>query len=295
MLRKILTAFCAGMLVLLTALGASAASLKYGSEGLEVTRLQMNLNGLGYGKLTVDGVYGKATESAVYVFQSANNLAVDGIMGDRSLAEIKTIVTDLQKKLNSLGYSVGAADGVYGSATTAAVKRYQSANGLTADGLAGYRTLAKLSLGSTSGSGGSYASTASKVRTYSLSRDKNKTIYGIKVSDFACHDGSDTIMIDDKLAALLQDIQTHFGRKVKITSGYRNKSYNSKIGRASNSYHTKGMAADISIDGVSQRTLARYAESLGVKGIGVYQDFVHVDTRTSKYFWSYGSQVSTFK
>ena len=59
---------------------------------------------------------------------------------------------------------------------------------------------------------------------------------------------------------------------------------------ASNSYHLYGQAADISITGVAPSEIAKYAESIGVKGIGLYETakdgyFVHVDTRTSKSFW----------
>lgn len=50
----------------------------------------------------------------------------------------------------------------------------------------------------------------------------------------------------------------------------------------------KGMAADIYISGVSPQNLANYAKSIGIKGVGTYksQGFVHVDTRTSKYYWN---------
>ena len=51
----------------------------------------------------------------------------------------------------------------------------------------------------------------------------------------------------------------------------------------------KGQAADISIQGVAPKTIAKYAESIGMLGIGLYGNFVHVDTRTTKSFW-YGSE-----
>ncbi len=50
-------------------------------------------------------------------------------------------VTALQTALTTLGYSPGAADGSYGTGTTAAVNAFQSANNLTADGIAGPATL----------------------------------------------------------------------------------------------------------------------------------------------------------
>lgn len=58
-----------------------------------------------------------------------------------------------------------------------------------------------------------------------------------------------------------------------------------------------GEAADIQkFNGIEPIEIARYAESIGVKGIGVYSWGVHIDTRTSKYFWYDGgaSNVDTF-
>ena len=56
-------------------------------------------------------------------------------------------VTDLQNKLNSLGYNAGKADGIFGSRTRSAVMDFQKANGLKVDGIAGPATMAKLNGG----------------------------------------------------------------------------------------------------------------------------------------------------
>lgn len=60
-------------------------------------------------------------------------------------------VTRVQKKLKELGYYSGAADGIYGNATKAAVKAFQKNCGITADGVAGPKTLLYLGLGGSSG------------------------------------------------------------------------------------------------------------------------------------------------
>ncbi len=57
----------------------------------------------------------------------------------------------IQQKLKRWGYYKGSVDGVYGAATKAAVKYFQSKNGLTADGIVGPKTLAALGISSTSG------------------------------------------------------------------------------------------------------------------------------------------------
>lgn len=59
-------------------------------------------------------------------------------------------VTQIQTKLKNWGYYNGSIDGVYGSRTLSAVKRFQSRNGLSADGIAGPATLAAMGIQSSS-------------------------------------------------------------------------------------------------------------------------------------------------
>ena len=59
-------------------------------------------------------------------------------------------VRRVQKKLKELGYYKGSVDGIYGSATQKAVKAFQKNCGITADGIAGPKTLKFLGLGSSS-------------------------------------------------------------------------------------------------------------------------------------------------
>ena len=91
--------------------------------------------------------------------------------------------------------------------------------------------------------------------------------------------------IDTLLVQYLQQIRTHFGKPVYLTA-YRCKTHNARTpNAASNSYHVYGQAADFHIDGVDPAEIAKYAESIGIKGIGLYDTFVHIDTRASKSFW----------
>ena len=94
--------------------------------------------------------------------------------------------------------------------------------------------------------------------------------------------------VDPKLIEYLQKIRDHFGVPVTIHSGYRCDKHNKAVDGASKSKHKYGQAADIKVKGVSPLKVAQYAESIGMKGIGQYPTFTHVDTRTSKFFW-YGS------
>lgn len=58
-------------------------TIKYGSSGEEVKKLQTELNKHGY-KLDVDGQFGSKTQSAVKDYQKKNNLSVDGIVGENT-------------------------------------------------------------------------------------------------------------------------------------------------------------------------------------------------------------------
>lgn len=136
----------------------------------------------------------------------------------------------------------------------------------------------------------------STVKTYSVKKDGSTYLSkNFKVSEFKCNDGSDTVLISDKLVDLLQKIRDHFGVAVTINSGYRTSTYNKKVGGATNSQHVKGTAADIVAKGVDPLTVAQYAEYLmpNSGGIGVYQTFTHVDVRTSRSRWDNrsGSEV----
>ena len=57
-----------------------------------------------------------------------------------------SVVTKIQQALKSAGYYTYTVDGIYGSRTTAAVKKYQRARGLTVDGICGTQTLAALGI-----------------------------------------------------------------------------------------------------------------------------------------------------
>jgi len=88
--------------------------------------------------------------------------------------------------------------------------------------------------------------------------------------------------LSPKLRFLIWDFEGHFGKKVVMNSGYRDGWHNAAAGGADNSYHTKCMAADIYIPGVSKAALLAYAmRNDGVGGLGCYpgRNFIHVDVR----------------
>ena len=153
----------------------NATSLKVGSTGAEVRKMQNRLKELGYLKGSADGDFGAATEAAVKSFQAQNGLAVDGKAGTATLNKLYSAnakkapanvtntpkptatpftsfkhgdtgaeIKRMQTRLKELGYLNGKADGDFGDATEAAVRYFQQRNNLTVDGKAGQKTLDKL-------------------------------------------------------------------------------------------------------------------------------------------------------
>ena len=137
------------------------------------------------------------------------------------------------------------------------------------------------------------------IKTFSLKNDGSTNLSAhFAVREFASRDGADEILIDMQLVQQLETIRQHFGRPVTITSGYRTPAHNAAVGGVSGSYHVKGMAADIAVQGVKSRDVAQYAESLKIGGIGWYEksNFVHIDTRSGCVRWkdSGSNVVKTF-
>ena len=151
------------------ALGAAQATLKKGSKGTEVMKLQKNLNEAIDAKLDVDGSFGGKTYDTLCTFQTKYGLSVDGIYGPKSEAKMvdvlsgKVVVTDpvkvatytlrkgnkgsnvktLQDNLNRLGANL-VIDGSFGPATEAAVKEFQKKFGLVVDGVYGKNSYTKM-------------------------------------------------------------------------------------------------------------------------------------------------------
>jgi len=91
------------------------------------------------------------------------------------------------------------------------------------------------------------------------------------------------IPIDPRLIELLYGLAQRTGQKLILISGYRTPGF-----AAPNSYHTRGMAADIRIPGMTALMVRDLARAMGVRGIGYYprSQFVHVDLRDEPFFWT---------
>nr|WP_285556323.1 peptidoglycan-binding protein [Streptomyces hygroscopicus] len=121
--------------------------MQQGASGERVKTVQYLLDAHGFA-LTVDGSFGPATDSAVRSFQSAHGLSVDGVVGPATWqALIVTVqqgssgpaVQAVQSQLDAHGFAL-AVDGSFGPATDSAVRSFQSAHGLSVDGIVGSNT-----------------------------------------------------------------------------------------------------------------------------------------------------------
>ena len=137
-------------------------TLKYGDKGDSVKALQKRLIELGYLTETANGTFGPATKAAVAEFQKAAGITADGVAGSATITALFSAsaprkadgtlkrgdrgdaVVTLQKRLRELGYLTDTADGIFGDTTEEAIKKFQKAVGLAADGVAGATTQAKL-------------------------------------------------------------------------------------------------------------------------------------------------------
>lgn len=80
------------------------------------------------------------------------------------------------------------------------------------------------------------------------------------------------------LAQRLQAIRDIVKSPIIITSGYRSPKYNKQIGGAKNSFHCKGMAADIQVVGWNPSEVQEFLQEWS-GGLGSYKTFTHVDIR----------------
>lgn len=221
--RVLLLTLCLTLLLGAQAQALKATTLAFGSRGTQVTQLQTMLKQLGFYSSTIDGKYGRGTETAVKAYQQSRGLTADGKAGLQTRARLEaetgasstgtsssasasttvsngtlirgssgSSVSQLQTALKNLGYYNGVIDGNFGSGTLSAVLAFQKASGLKADGKAGAQTQARLYSQSASGSASSSSSsssTSSSATTFTRILASGST-------------GSDVISVQTRLKAL---------------------------------------------------------------------------------------------
>lgn len=215
--KRLAAALCA--LMLCACATASAQSYSIGDEADEIATIQTALKQLKLYSAEITGHYGEKTQAAVKLFQKRYALTDDGIAGEATIAALyeaagitsqtstasgtvsvtassdsgtllrhgtrSDAVLRLQQDLTRLGYYSGNITGHYGTMTEAAVMSFQRRNGLSADGIAGAKTLAKIAsaLGnSASSSGATDSASTSSGSSASSGASGSSTLlkYGVK-------------------------------------------------------------------------------------------------------------------
>jgi len=120
------------------------------------------------------------------------------------------------------------------------------------------------------------------------------------ISEFRCSCGCDmpAHVVENlyNLVHELQKLRDIFCRQIKINSGYRCEKHNESIGGVKNSQHVLGKAADIVVEGFTPLEVYEMIIDLNkqkfirIGGLGLYDNFVHVDTRINLTKWDYRKQ-----
>lgn len=129
-----------------------ALPLKLKSRGPRVRYFQYALRINCINPNGTDGVFGNGTETGVKRYQTKVGITSTGIVDTATWEKMRKDITPIQTALHNKGYDVGIVDGIATDKFYNAVLKYQTDNGLTADGMVGTSTKAML-LGGTSGSG----------------------------------------------------------------------------------------------------------------------------------------------
>jgi len=115
------------------------------------------------------------------------------------------------------------------------------------------------------------------------------------LDEFASADGTapsgEVLKNLTELAKNLEVLRKHIGQPIRVTSGFRSREHNRKIGGAVNSFHVLGMASDIQVSKMTPEQVAKAIELLIAEGkmkeggLGIYRTWVHYDFRGTKARW----------
>jgi uncharacterized protein YcbK (DUF882 family) len=105
--------------------------------------------------------------------------------------------------------------------------------------------------------------------------------------EYECKCGCEFDVVDIELNKIHEDIREYFGVPVTINSACRCKNHNMAVGGSQTSQHLLGKAGDTVVNGVTPLRIyqyldVRYPDALG---LGLYDTFVHIDSRKRKARW----------
>jgi peptidoglycan hydrolase-like protein with peptidoglycan-binding domain len=248
-----------------------------GERSAAVLASEKLLKKAGFNPGKVDGIFDRATQRASRSFEKRfKGLGSDGRIGEGQLERMQTVarakqnpgsgptlkegyrgtpVKALQKRLDQLGFANGANDGVFGPKLESAVKKFQRAHGLPADGTVGPKTWRMLGI-----------DVKGKVQ-------KPGSVGGGSVTSGGGWGGS------EKVANAAKSIAASMG--IPVTSQKRNLADTIRVGSSTSSDHYTGnktaFAVDFGVAGARGDQLARaIAKKYGIPqgNIGTFNGHV---------------------
>ena len=241
--KRWIAALSAALMVCVCA-SASAQNYSLGDEADEVATIQTALKQLKLYSAGITGHYGEKTEAAVKKFQKKYAFEDNGIVDEDTRAALYEAagitytasgssssssssasssssssvsgsailrygtrsdeVLKLQQNLTKLGLYTGTISGHYGSITEAAVMNFQRKNGLSADGVAGAKTLSSISgkLSGNSSSGSSNSNSNSSGSSSSNNSSDSSTLLNTSVMLQQGSSSSEVLKLQNMLASL---------------------------------------------------------------------------------------------
>ena len=192
-------------------------------------------------------------------------------------------MTNKQKQalLSYLGYYVGSIDGIWGSGSREAAKRFRADYGLSAStsiDAAGEKMLIAAVAGT--------AKPQQKADEWANIKYFRKEEFKCKCGGRYCNGYPAEIDMD--MVRDADAIRERLGVPLRVNSGLRCRQHNINEGGATNSRHLYGDACDLGKpDGVTVNQMFDTAEGVigGTGGVGAYNWGIHIDKRGSKARW----------
>jgi uncharacterized protein YcbK (DUF882 family) len=118
-----------------------------------------------------------------------------------------------------------------------------------------------------------------KINDFQISENFN-------LQEFECtHQNHRHVQVDLELITKLEKLRKRLGLPMIVNSGYRCPKRNQQVGGAEKSQHLLGKAADISLHNqqLDIDIIFNIARKIGFKGIGLYDNFIHLDVRDGNF------------
>ena len=192
-----------------------ADTLKVGSKGAEVTKLQTQLKKLGYFSGSITGYYGSQTQAAVKKFQAKKGISTTGTFGPQTTKALystgtssrstesktqraaeKATIKKAQTILQKMGLYNGKIDGMYGKLTTSAVMEFQKKYGMKSTGVIDKATETKILSYYASAATSSRGADSQASRIEAVNADKEEVQLLTAAADTAEAEAADTTAVE---------------------------------------------------------------------------------------------------